>query len=109
MNTSYSFPCGYLVDDYNIGDVIGKILTTIEAVGLPSNQEKAVKDMIRNEFYTLTGERCTWVPGNLRGEIEKLKALDTQERYSITTEPVPMANTNLNSENTYEIKVKKSA
>lgn len=40
-----------LVQEGYSGNLVGKILTIIESLGLPEKQEQAFKDVVRNEIY----------------------------------------------------------
>lgn len=44
---------GYLVYDFQIGRVEGKLLTLIETLGLHESQEKATKDLTRDIVQSL--------------------------------------------------------
>lgn len=52
-NTFYKEDWGnaLLVQEGMGGVLVGKLLTIIESLGLPEKQEKATKDIIRNEVY----------------------------------------------------------
>ena len=42
---------GTVVFDYAVSCVEGRLLTFIEAMGLPQGQEKAAKDIVRQELW----------------------------------------------------------
>lgn len=46
---------GYMYYTYEMNDLFGRIMTTVESFGLRETQEKAAKDMLRfhfNEFWS---------------------------------------------------------
>jgi hypothetical protein len=51
--------------------LVGRLLTIIEAVGLPQGQEKAIKDIIRSEVYgTINAPTTVWINGDLTNIIK---------------------------------------
>ncbi len=44
---------GWLIHDYAIQHLEGKLLTLIESWGLKDSQEKAVKDLVRQEVWSV--------------------------------------------------------
>lgn len=47
------YSSGYVVNDYQVQHLEGRLLTLIESIGLKDTQEKAVKDLVRNEVWML--------------------------------------------------------
>ena len=41
--------CQYLVENYEIKQIEGKLLTIVESLGLPSSQEAAAKELLRQD------------------------------------------------------------
>lgn len=41
----------YLVNGYTVDHLVGRVLTLIETLGLKDSQEKAVKDLVRQEIW----------------------------------------------------------
>ena len=46
-----SYGNGYVLSDYSSEHIVGKILTLIEAMGLPQRQEEATKGLIKQAVY----------------------------------------------------------
>lgn len=44
---------GYVLEEYQLSHLEGRILTLIESWGLRETQEKACKDLVRNELWNL--------------------------------------------------------
>jgi hypothetical protein len=44
---------GYVINDYQLSHLEGRLLTLIESWGLKETQEKACKDLMRNELWGL--------------------------------------------------------
>jgi hypothetical protein len=40
-----------VVREYDINDIIGKVLTIVESAGLPTKQEEAIKGLVRQAFW----------------------------------------------------------
>lgn len=60
--TDPGYPAAYVINAHAPDHLVGKLLTLIEALGLPESQEKAAKDVIRNEVYLLlTGGNEVWI------------------------------------------------
>ena len=57
---SSGYTSAYLVHDYHVGNLVGKILTLIESLGLKDTQEKATKDIAREFIYSLY--QCNYLP-----------------------------------------------
>ena len=51
LNVGYG--SGYVITDEELRHLEGRLLTLIESIGLKDTQEKAVKDLIRNEVWLL--------------------------------------------------------
>ena len=43
--------CQYLVENYEIKQIEGKLLTIVESLGLPSSQEAAAKGLVRQAIW----------------------------------------------------------
>lgn len=54
---------GYIIEDYKISHIEGKLLTFIESIGLRDTQEKATKDIIREIIWSLYNSDNTWITG----------------------------------------------
>lgn len=50
------YSSGYVLFDYQISNLEGKVLTLIESLGLKDTQEKATKDIARDMIYSLYRE-----------------------------------------------------
>lgn len=60
----------YVMSSNTPDHLVGKLLTLIEALGLPSGQEKAIKDVVRSEVYSsLTGGSEVWINSALHNLI----------------------------------------
>ena len=44
---------GCIVEQWKIGNLVGKLLTIVESLGLKDTQEKALKDILRNEIHDM--------------------------------------------------------
>lgn len=49
----FMFSSGYVITDDQIRHLEGRLLTLVESIGLKDTQEKAVKDLVRNEVWLL--------------------------------------------------------
>ena len=58
----------YIIKSDNPDYLVGRLLTVIEAVGLPEKQEKSLKDLIRFEVYNSLN-LSNWVPAELHNII----------------------------------------
>lgn len=65
---------GFLVRDDLSEYLVGRILTHIDALGLQPNQDKAVKDLLRQEIYRQFSrdEGTLWIPNEFYGAIQEL-------------------------------------
>ena len=54
----------YIIKSDHPDYLVGRLLTVIEAIGLPEKQEKSLKDLIRFEIYNSL-DLATWVPRGL--------------------------------------------
>jgi len=52
---------GWIIQDYQIQNLEGRLLTFIESFGLRESQEKAVKDLVRQEVWNLISSNCFWL------------------------------------------------
>jgi hypothetical protein len=53
-----SWPSAYVIEDYLISRLEGRLLTMIESIGLKDTQEKAVKDLVRSEVWQTLTQPC---------------------------------------------------
>lgn len=51
MSDQIMYPDGRILEDGNFSFLEGRLLTIIETIGLNPNQEKAVKDLIKQEIW----------------------------------------------------------
>lgn len=61
---------GYMYYTYEMDDLYGRVMTTVESFGLRETQEKAAKDMLRlhfNEFWS----KVKYVTGDKAEEISE--------------------------------------
>lgn len=63
-----SFSGGYFYFPSQIDNIIGKLLTLAETLGLKDTQEKAYKDMVRNVVYEFCGN-TKWVNSDIVNKI----------------------------------------
>ena len=70
---------GTVVFDYVVSSVEGRLLTFIEAMGLPQSQEKAAKDIVRQELWKvyqdsvyITGEQVQEIAERNRSMAQSL-------------------------------------
>jgi hypothetical protein len=57
---SYGF--GYVIQENEPAYLIGRLLTIIDSLGLKETQEKAVKDLIKNEVWGIINETAQYIP-----------------------------------------------
>jgi hypothetical protein len=46
-----AWPGGYFIEDDEVRRLEGRLLTIVEAVGLPTKQEEALKGLVRQEVW----------------------------------------------------------
>lgn len=63
-----SYGSAYIIKSDHPDYLVGRLLTIIEAIGLPEKQEKSLKDLIRFEIYNSLN-LGTWVPSGLHNII----------------------------------------
>lgn len=63
-----------LIPEGTSGSLVGKLLTIIESWGLPQSQERAIKDVIRNEIYDMFDN--AWIIGENDHVTLRKKAFD---------------------------------
>jgi hypothetical protein len=51
MDPSNTIYLHYLIDNFEIKQIEGKLLTIVESIGLPDTQEKAVKGLVRQAVW----------------------------------------------------------
>ncbi len=62
----------YMLPTYVLDNLVGRVLTIIEAMGLKDSQEKSAKDIIRQEIYYAFGpEMAQVLEGSLVYEIRR--------------------------------------
>ena len=68
-----SIGCGsaYVISSNRPDRLVGRVLTIIEALGLPEKQENSLKDILRQEIYNELGLE-TWISGSLHTIIKEL-------------------------------------
>lgn len=64
---------GYAVPNHQIDYLVGRVCTLVEAAGMSTSQEKAVKDLIRQEIYGALQEHTTYLPGTLMSVVQEYK------------------------------------
>ncbi len=80
----------YVIGSDRPDHLVGRVLTIIEAIGLPEKQEKSLKDVLRTEIYsTILGGQESWISSELHTIIK-----DFEKKYAEQT-----ANRPTNSEN----------
>lgn len=62
---------GYAIHNDEIGYIVGRVATLLEALGLSVSQEKAIKDLVKQELYYGLQERTTYLPGPLMSVISE--------------------------------------
>lgn len=60
----------YLITENKISHAEGRILTFIEALGLPDKQERSLKSIIRTEIWDILLE-ALWVPDAIHNELRE--------------------------------------
>ena len=66
------FGDGYLINSEKPDYLVGRVLTLIEALGLPDKQEKSIKDVLRSEIYGVLEPSC-FVPHQLHTIVKELR------------------------------------
>lgn len=61
----------YVISSSRPDRLVGRVLTIIEALGLPDKQENSLKDILRQEIYNELGLE-TWISGELHTIIKEL-------------------------------------
>lgn len=54
QNVSPSYGWCYAIEEYRLSHLEGRLLTLMESLGLRDTQEKAIKDLVKNEVWRLT-------------------------------------------------------
>ena len=54
MNVAPSYGWCYGIQEYQLSHLEGRLLTLMESLGLRDTQEKAIKDLVKNEVWNLT-------------------------------------------------------
>ena len=66
---------GYVISADRPDYLVGRILTLIEAMGLPEKQEKSLKDILKGEVYTtLLDVEITWISGGLHTILKEFES-----------------------------------
>lgn len=68
---SIGYGASHLVSIHKSDQLVGKILTIVEAMGLPEKQENSLKEVVRQEIYRAF-ENVTFVPGTLNTLIREM-------------------------------------
>lgn len=81
---------GYVVSGHTVDHLVGRLLTLIETLGLRDSQEKAIKDLARQEIWKPFNDQfaSTFIDGSLHTVINKA-VYDLQHGQH----PMNMANT----------------
>ena len=53
----------YAIYEFQLSDLEGRLLTQIEAFGLPEKQESAAKSLVRQEVWKMISPFYRWVEG----------------------------------------------
>lgn len=61
---NYGLGPAYIISARKPDQLVGRVLTIIEALGLPEKQENSLKDILKQEIYK-TLELDLWIPGAL--------------------------------------------
>lgn len=67
------WPPGYVIEDSSVSYLEGRLLTIIESLGLNPNQEKAVKDLVRNEAWQVLNH-ASYITAEQHTQIQKENA-----------------------------------
>lgn len=67
---SLGYGPAYVINGGNPDHLVGRILTIIEALGLPQRQEDSLKDILRQEVYNVLSLKL-WIPGQLHTMIRE--------------------------------------
>ena len=73
-----SYGCGYVVDQNRFSGIEGRILTTIETIGLPEKQEQAIKSLIRRQVWEDFLDNV-YIDSDFRTTIIKVKKIKQTE------------------------------
>lgn len=65
---------GYVVNEYKRDYITGRLLTLIESLGLRDTQEKAFKDIIRNEIDGWFSGDTIFISGEINTALQNLVA-----------------------------------
>lgn len=63
---------GYTVSSEFFDHLIGKVLTTIEVMGLTEKQEESAKSLIRQGIWNQVSESAIWISAERHTEIRNL-------------------------------------
>lgn len=66
------FGPGYVIPEDMPNNMVGRLCTLIDALGLKESQEKSLKDLIKQEVYkpfSGVDPECVWIPGQFNNEI----------------------------------------
>lgn len=66
-----SWGSAYIIPSARPDHLVGRVLTIIEAMGLPTKQEESLKDLIKQEIYRVL-ELDTYVPGRLHTLVKEI-------------------------------------
>ena len=72
-NNMFGWGEGFAVSFSTPETLVGSILQIIEAVGLSSGQEVAVKELIKQKIYSIWGENSTYLQSSLYSAIKHAK------------------------------------
>lgn len=70
-NRNIGYGSAYIISSSRPDYLVGRVLTLIEAMGLPEKQETSIKDLIKQEIYNTLGLE-TWIPGSLNTIIKEM-------------------------------------
>lgn len=80
-NEQASYGFGYVLHEYKRDYIMGRLCTILESFGMKDTQEKAAKDIVRQEvdavFY---GPDSLFIPGGLNTAIQNVVARIQQQR-----------------------------
>ena len=54
---------GYVIEQGETSRLEGRLLTLIEAIGMPDKQEEALKGLIRQELWNSVSSHGLWITG----------------------------------------------